>query len=128
STRPGSARVDPEEELRRVLPVVRALTAEGHAVSIDTTRAAVAEQAVEAGAVVVNDVSGGLADPAMAGVVARSGCVYVVMHWRGHADVMDTLARYDDVVVDVRDELAARVEALMDAGVRREQLVLDPGL
>ena len=128
STRPGSARVAIDEELRRVLPVVRELAAEGHAVSVDTTRAQVAEQAVAAGAVVVNDVSGGLADPALARVVAETGVVYVAMHWRGHAVVMDTLTAYDDVVVDVRDELAVRVEALLAAGAAREQVVLDPGL
>ena len=128
STRPGSARVSVEDELARVLPVVHALAAEGAVVSVDTTRAVVAEQAVAAGALVVNDVSGGLADPAMAEVVARTGVVYVVMHWRGHADVMDSLEHYDDVVLDVRRELAERVDALVAAGVRREQLVVDPGL
>jgi dihydropteroate synthase len=128
STRPGAARIDEAEELRRVLPVVRELAALGAVVSIDTTRAGVAEQALLAGASVVNDVSGGLADPAMASVVAGSGAVYVVMHWRGHADVMDARASYDDVVLDVRDELAARVDALVAAGVGVEQIVLDPGL
>jgi dihydropteroate synthase len=128
STRPGSSRVDVAEERRRVLPVVRALAASGAVVSVDTTRAVVAAEAVEAGAVVVNDVSGGLADPDMAGVVAESGVVYVAMHWRGHADVMDSLAVYGDVVTEVRDELAARADALLDAGVAPAQLVLDPGL
>lgn len=128
STRPGAVRVSIEDELARVLPVVRALAAEGAVVSVDTTRAVVAEQAVAAGALIVNDVSGGLADPGMAEVVARTGVVYVVMHWRGHADVMDSLEHYDDVVVDVRQELAERVDALLAAGVRREQLVVDPGL
>lgn len=128
STRPGATRVSVEDELARVLPVIRALAAEGAVVSVDTTRAVVAEQAVAAGALIVNDVSGGLADPGMAEVVARTGVVYVVMHWRGHADVMDDLEEYDDVVLDVRRELAERVEALLAAGVRREQLVVDPGL
>lgn len=128
STRPGSARVSQDEELRRVLPVIERLAAEGAVVSVDTTRAAVAERAVAAGARIVNDVSGGLADPDMAGVVARTGVAYVVMHWRGHADVMDSLEVYDDVVADVRDELAARLAALHDAGVRPEQVVVDPGL
>lgn len=128
STRPGAVRVPVEEERRRVLPVVRALVAEGATVSVDTTRAEVAAEAVDAGAAVVNDVSGGLADAAMLATVARTGAVFVAMHWRGHADVMDDLARYDDVVADVRDELAARVAAAEQAGVRREQLVLDPGL
>lgn len=128
STRPGAVRVSVEDELARVLPVVLALAAEGAVVSVDTTRAVVAEQAVAAGALIVNDVSGGLADPGMAEVVARTGVVYVVMHWRGHADVMDSLEHYDDVVLDVRRELAERVDALVAAGVRREQLVVDPGL
>ncbi|WP_102510063.1 dihydropteroate synthase [Sanguibacter massiliensis] len=128
STRPGAARVPEDEELARVLPVVRELTARGVPVSIDTTRARVAARAVEAGAVVVNDISGGLAEPGIYDVVARTGVVYVAMHWRGHADVMDSLAVYDDVVTDVRDELAERVTDLVAAGVAREQVVLDPGL
>jgi dihydropteroate synthase len=111
-----------------VLPVISRLAEAGAVVSVDTTRAAVAERAVAAGARVVNDVSGGLADPDMAGVVAETGVAYVAMHWRGHADVMDDLEVYDDVVADVRDELAARMAALHDAGVRPEQVVLDPGL
>ena len=128
STRPGAVRVPVEAELARVLPVIAALAADGAIVSVDTTRAVVAERAVQAGARIVNDVSGGLADPAMAEVVARTGVAYVCMHWRGHADVMDELESYDDVVTDVRDELAVRVANLLDAGVRREQVVLDPGL
>lgn len=128
STRPGARRVPLDEERRRVLPVIRALTDAGAVVSVDTTRAEVAEAAVGAGALVVNDVSGGLADPAMYDVVARTGAVYVAMHWRGHADVMDGLAVYDDVVADVRAELAQRLDALVAAGARPEQVVLDPGL
>lgn len=128
STRPGAERVDPAEERARVLPVIRALSRAGAVVSVDTTRAAVAADALEAGASVVNDISGGLADPAMLGVVADAGVVYVAMHWRGPSDVMDTLADYDDVVADVRDELAARLDAAVAAGVRPEQVVLDPGL
>lgn len=128
STRPGSARVSVADELARVLPVISALAGRGAVVSVDTTRAMVAEQAVAAGALIINDVSGGLADPAMAEVVARTGVAYVVMHWRGHADVMDDLEIYDDVVQDVRDELAERVASLEAAGVRRSQLILDPGL
>ncbi|MCL3861452.1 dihydropteroate synthase [Actinotalea sp. K2] len=128
STRPGAARVPVDEELRRVLPVVRELVAAGAVVSIDTTRAVVARAAVEAGALILNDVSGGLAEQEMAGVAAEWGGVYVAMHWRGHGDVMDSLAHYDDVVTQVRDELRARLDALVDAGVRLEQVVLDPGL
>ncbi|QCB95450.1 dihydropteroate synthase [Cellulomonas shaoxiangyii] len=128
STRPGAARVPVDEELARVLPVVRRLVDAGAAVSVDTTRASVARAAVEAGAVLVNDVSGGVADPEMAAVVAGTGAAYVAMHWRGHADVMDAHDVYDDVVADVRRELAERVDALRAAGVRDDQVVLDPGL
>lgn len=128
STRPGAARVDAEEEQRRVLPVVRALADEGVAVSVDTMRASTAAAALEAGAALVNDVSGGLADPAMAPLVAERGVPFVAMHWRGHADVMAGLADYGDVVAEVREELARRAEALLAAGVREDRLVLDPGL
>lgn len=128
STRPGSVRVPQDQELARVLPVIEQLAAHGAIVSVDTTRAAVAERAVAAGARIVNDVSGGLADPEMGRVVAETGTAYVAMHWRGHADVMDDLQAYDDVVTDVRDELAARIAALQDDGVRPEQVILDPGL
>ncbi|WP_307858054.1 dihydropteroate synthase [Cellulomonas fulva] len=128
STRPGARRVPIDEERERVLPVITELVRRGVAVSVDTTRAQVARAAAEAGALVVNDVSGGLADDAMYGVVAETGVAYVAMHWRGHADVMDELDDYDDVVTDVRRELAERVDALRAAGVRDEQVVLDPGL
>jgi len=128
STRPGARRVPVDEELVRVLPVIDALVARGATVSVDTTRARVAREAVRHGAAIINDVSGGLADEAMHGVVAQTGAVYVAMHWRGHADVMDTFDDYTDVVTDVRRELAERVEALRAAGVRDDQVVLDPGL
>ncbi|MDR3201634.1 MAG: dihydropteroate synthase [Bifidobacteriaceae bacterium] len=128
STRPGAARVDRAEEARRVLPVVRALAARGVAVSVDTMRAAVARGAVEAGAVMVNDVSGGLADPAMAETVAELGVVYAASHWRGHSDGMDARDSYGDVVEEVAGELEARLGALTRAGVRPERIVLDPGL
>ncbi|MFC9324890.1 dihydropteroate synthase [Kitasatospora sp. NPDC057015] len=128
STRPGADRVTEAEELGRVLPVVRELAEAGVVVSIDTMRATVAEQAVAAGARLVNDVSGGLADPAMAGVVAATGAPFVVMHWRGQSADMESLAVYDDVVADVVAELTGRVEALLAAGVKEEQLILDPGL
>jgi len=128
STRPGARRVPVDEELVRVLPVVEDLTRRGAVVSVDTTRAVVAREAVAAGAQIINDVSGGLADPDMHAAVARTGAVYVAMHWRGHADVMDANDRYDDVVADVRRELAERVAALRAAGVHDEQVVLDPGL
>ena len=128
STRPGAVRIGAQEELDRVLPVVAGLTAAGVAVSVDTTRAAVAQAAVEHGAVIVNDVSAGTADPEMAALIARTGVVYVAMHSRGASDVMDTLDKYDDVVADVASELGERVAALRSAGVLEHQLVLDPGL
>lgn len=128
STRPGAERVPVDEELRRVLPVIREFASRGVPVSVDTTRAEVAQAAVEAGAVIINDVSGGLAEPEIHQVAARTGAVYVAMHWRGHADVMDELADYDDVVTDVRHELGERVAELRAAGVADHQIVLDPGL
>lgn len=128
STRPGAQRVDAATEIARVVPVLRELAQAGVPCSVDTTRAAVAEAALEAGAIVVNDVSGGLADPAMAGTVARCQVPWVLMHWRGHSDRMDELARYHDVVAEVRAELVARVDAAVLAGVDPAALVLDPGL
>ena len=128
STRPGAGRVDPDEELRRVVPVVTELAAAGVAVSIDTTRARVAEAALRAGAVLVNDVSGGLADPDMARVVADAGVPWVLMHWRGHSRDMYAAAAYRDVVGEVRRELCARVDAALAAGVHADRLVVDPGL
>ena len=128
STRPGADRVDVDEELERVLPVVTELARQGTAVSIDTTRARVAAAALEAGAVLVNDVSGGRADPDMARVVADAGVPWVLMHWRGHSREMYAAARYGDVVTEVCAELTARVEDVVAAGVAPEQLLLDPGL
>ena len=128
STRPGAARVDAEEECRRVLPVIRELSQAGVRTSVDTTRAEVAEAAIAAGAVLVNDVSGGLADDGMAKLVADSGIPWVLMHWRGHSREMYAAARYGDVVTEVCAELTARVEDVVAAGVAPEQLVLDPGL
>jgi dihydropteroate synthase len=128
STRPGADRVDAEEECRRVLPVIRELTAAGVRTSVDTTRAEVAEAAIAAGASLVNDVSGGLADKNMAELVAESGIPWVLMHWRGHSREMYAAAQYGDVVTEVCAELTARVEDVVAAGVAPEQLVLDPGL
>ena len=128
STRPGADRVDVEEECRRVVPVIRELSAAGVRASVDTTRAEVAEAALEAGAVLVNDVSGGLADKNMAELVAEAGVPWVLMHWRGHSREMYAAARYGDVVTEVCAELTARVEDVVAAGVVPEQLVLDPGL
>jgi dihydropteroate synthase len=128
STRPGADRVDAATETTRVVPVIRDLVAAGVPVSVDTTRAAVAVAALEAGASLVNDVSGGLADPAMAAVVADAGCPWVLMHWRGHSDRMQSRADYRDIVAEVCDELSARVDAALSAGVTTEALILDPGL
>ncbi|MEU6405594.1 dihydropteroate synthase [Streptomyces sp. NPDC046985] len=128
STRPGAARVDEAEELRRVVPVVRELAAEGVVVSVDTLRARVAEQALAAGAVLVNDVSGGLADPRMVPVVAAAGAPFVVMHWRGFLQGDAVRGSYQDVVAEVVDELHARVQAVREGGVAPERIVVDPGL
>jgi len=128
STRPGAQRVAEAEELRRVLPVVAGLAEAGAAVSIDTMRASVALAAVEAGAVVVNDVSGGLADPELLPAVAGTDAVLVLSHWRGHSVRMRELAVYDDVVAEVRGALGERAAAAVAAGVAGERLVVDPGL
>ncbi|WP_422117630.1 dihydropteroate synthase [Brachybacterium sp. UNK5269] len=134
STRPGADRVEADEELRRVLPVIAALAAEDVVVSVDTMRSAVAAAAVEAGALILNDVSAGLADADMGGTAARlrtrlgTPPVLVAMHWRGHSDVMNSLARYDDVARDSAAELAERLDALRRAGVEDRFLVADPGL
>lgn len=129
STRPGAARVPVAEELRRVIPVVSELSEAGIVVSVDTTRAQVAREAIKAGAQIINDVSGGLGDPEMAQVIASEPNVsYVVMHWRGHATVMDTLNNYSNLGRDVATELSLRLEELFTAGVSPTQIVLDPGL
>ncbi|MEU1311874.1 dihydropteroate synthase [Streptomyces cinnamoneus] len=129
STRPGASRVDEDEELRRVVPVVRELAGEGVVVSVDTMRASVAEAAVEAGAALVNDVSGGLADPAMVPVVAAAGVPFVVMHWRGFSADMNSRAVYGpDVTGEVLAELRQRVDAVVDGGIDPGRLVVDPGL
>ena len=128
STRPGARRVEAAEEISRVLPVIKELAGQGVPLSVDTYRAAVAEAALAAGAVVVNDVSGGLGDPDMARVVRDAGCPWILMHWRGHSATMQQLAHYDDVVADVRRELDARVSDAVAAGVDPAQLALDPGL
>ncbi|MEU2428910.1 dihydropteroate synthase [Streptomyces sp. NPDC007861] len=128
STRPGATRVDEDEELRRVIPVVRGLAAEGVAVSVDTMRASVAAQAVTAGAVLVNDVSGGLADPEMVPAVAAAEVPFVVMHWRGFSEDMNSRAVYGDVVTEVVAELRDRMDAVIAGGIAAERLVVDPGL
>ena len=136
STRPGAQRVDVDTEISRVLPVVRALLADGTddgngsaIISVDTIHAATAEAAIDAGAHIINDVSGGLADPAMHGLIARAGVVYVCQHWRGDPETMDRLTDYPGgVVTGVEAELRERLSELDAAGVDRSQVVLDPGL
>jgi dihydropteroate synthase len=125
STRPGATPIDADEELRRVRPVVRALAASGVTVSIDTTRATVAEAALADGATIVNDVSGGLADPSLVKVVAATGAPYVLMHARGPADAP---AVYGDVVAEVIADLTRRLDEAVAAGVDPGKVVLDPGL
>src|ERR1700748_3104648 len=128
SPRPGAQRIDEGEELRRIGPVVTELVRAGMPVSIDTMRARVAEYALNAGVQLVNDVSGGLADPDMPRLVAAAGVGYVVVHWRGYSQDMYGRAVYGDVVTEVRDELAKRVAAVVHAGVDPGRIVLDPGL
>jgi dihydropteroate synthase len=128
STRPGADRVSVEAEQQRVLPVIEALVADGVVVSIDTLNAGTAAAAVTAGAAYINDVSGGLADPAMASVAAGSGATFIASHWRGHSATMEQSAVYTDVVGDVRRELQRRVDALLQAGLGADRLILDPGL
>ncbi|QDP98561.1 dihydropteroate synthase [Microlunatus elymi] len=133
STRPGAVRVDQDEELRRVIPVITELAAEPEvrtgrvAISVDTMRPAVARQAVAAGAKLINDVSGGQADPAMIPTAAELGCAYVLMHWRGHSADMQSRAHYTDVAAEVRDELARQAEHALAAGIAEDRLILDPG-
>lgn len=128
STRPGADRIPAQEELRRIRPVVSELVRHGVVVSVDTMRAEVAAEAVDLGARLVNDVSGGRADVSMADVVARSGVSLVVSHWRGHSREMYSEVTYTDVVTDVRAELATQMATLTDAGVATDQLIVDPGL
>ncbi len=127
STRPGAERPPVAEELRRVVPVVRALAGRGAYVSVDTMRAEVAAAALVAGARMVNDVSGGRADPDLLPLVAAAGCGYVCMHWRGHSADMQSRATYEDVVGEVIAELGEQLAQVLGAGVEPEQVVLDPG-
>jgi dihydropteroate synthase len=128
STRPGADRVSEEEEQARVLPVIRALAEGKVTISIDTMRASTARLAVEAGASIVNDVSGGAADPDMFATVADLGCKYTLMHWRGHSKDMNSKAIYGDVVADVIEEVTMQLDKALAAGVKRENIILDPGL
>lgn len=128
STRPGAVRVDPHEEQKRILPVIRELVAAGACVSVDTMHAVTAVAAVEAGAQIVNDVAGGLADPDMLRAAADLGVDVVVSHWRGHSDDMYARAEYEDVAGEVLAELSARMDAAVAAGVDPERIILDPGI
>ena len=128
STRPGARRIEDIIELARMLPVIKVLAKEGVTVSIDTMRASVAQAALDAGAALVNDVSGGQADPAMLPLLAAREVPVVLMHWRGHSERMQDFAVYDDVVADVTRELRACVDAALDAGVAAERIVIDPGI
>jgi len=128
STRPGADRVSADEEQARVLPVIKELAKSGVKISIDTMRADTAEKAVQAGAAIINDVSGGLSDPAMFATVKRLGVPYVLMHWRGESKDMNSRAVYSDVVTDVISELNSQIDAALDAGINKSQIIIDPGL
>ena len=128
STRPGADRVSAEEEQARVIPVIAELAKHGVKISIDTMRAETAEKAVQAGAAIINDVSGGLSDPAMFATVAKLGVPYILMHWRGESKDMNSRAVYTDVVTDVISELNSQIDAARDAGINKSQIIIDPGL
>ena len=128
STRPGAERLPVEEEKRRVLPVIEALVERGVPVSIDTMNASTALAAAELGVVLINDVSGGLADVNMPRVAAETGLHFVAMHWRGPSKTMNANSVYDNVLKDVRNELKLRVAQLIVGGVRPDRIILDPGL
>ncbi len=128
STRPGAERVSEAEEIERTIPVITELAKHGARISIDTMRASTAEAAVKAGASIINDVSGGLADPEMLQTAARLGVPYIAMHWRGQSKDMNSKAIYNDVVVDVISELQERITAALDAGIEVRNLIIDPGL
>ena len=129
STRPGAERVSEEAESARVIPVITELANRGAIISVDTMRSKVAAAAIEAGARYVNDVSGGLADPQMAPLLAKNPEIqFVVMHWRGHSRDMQDAAVYEDVVAEVKNELEERVHKLVKEGISPEQIILDPGI
>ena len=128
STRPGADRVSADEEQARVLPVITELSKHGAKISIDTMRADTAEKAVQAGAAIINDVSGGLSDPAMFATVKKLGVPYILMHWRGESKDMNSRALYADVVTDVISEINSQVDAALDAGINQSQIIIDPGL
>jgi len=128
STRPGADRVSEEEEIARTVPVITELAKHGVTISIDTMRASTAEVAINAGAAIVNDVSGGLADNAMLQTVARLQVPYIAMHWRGHSKEMNSKAVYGDVVYEVIAELNERIDAALAAGIDKDKLIIDPGI
>ena len=128
STRPGSDRITVKEELDRVLPVISALANSGVAISIDTMRAEVASAAIDAGACMINDVSGGKSDPEMLSYVATLNVPYILMHWRGPSNIMNTLTDYNDVVADVTREVSNQVDVAVAAGIARERIAIDPGI
>lgn len=128
STRPGADRVPADEEQARVIPVIRELAKESVVISIDTMRASTAKLAVEAGAQIVNDVSGGAADPEMFSTIAQLGCKYTLMHWRGHSKDMNSKAIYSDVVAEVIEEMTIQLDKAQAAGIKRENIILDPGI
>jgi dihydropteroate synthase len=128
STRPGAERVSEAEEIARTIPVITELAKQGVKISIDTMRASTAEAAIKAGASIINDVSGGLADPLMLQTAARLGVPYIAMHWRGQSKDMNSKAIYNDVVIDVISELQERITAALDAGIEVGNLIIDPGL
>ena len=128
STRPGADRVSAEEEQARVIPVIQELAKENVVISIDTMRASTAKLGVEAGATIVNDVSGGAADPEMFSTIAQLGCKYTLMHWRGHSKDMNSKAIYSDVVAEVIEEISIQLDKALAAGIKRENIILDPGI
>ena len=129
STKPGSDRISEAEEEARVLPVITALAKREIPLSIDTTRATIADKAIKKGATFVNDVSGGLADPAMYALIAKNPKIqYIIMHWRAHSKTMQEHATYKDVVKEVKEELEERINSAIEAGVNPEQIIIDPGL
>ena len=128
STRPGAQRITEEEELSRVIPVIKELAQRDAVISIDTMRANVARAAVAAGATYINDVSGGMADDQMHKVAAELGTFYILMHWRGHSADMNSKAIYEDVVLDVKNELSHQIEKALAAGISPEKIIIDPGI
>ena len=128
STRPGAERVSEEEEIARTIPVITELAKHGATISIDTMRASTAEAAVKAGASIINDVSGGLADVEMLQTATRLNVPFIAMHWRGQSKDMNSKAIYGDVVNDVIAELNERIDAALDAGIHKDKLIIDPGI